>query len=139
MISLAQIVTGLTNQLRSIDGLHLDDFVPSNPQFPAAFVFIPTDAYVDYRQTFGKGYIILDLEVVVLIGAGIDRQQKDLFDYIDWSGPKSIVAAVDVDKTLGLTGIEAVAMSARSLAAEEVASYSAWGAAVRFHIGSTTA
>lgn len=135
MIPLVDIVAALKTTLEQIDGLHVDDFVPGTANFPAAFVVPPE---IDYQRAMRHGYIALELEVVVLVASSVARQQKDLFDYLDWSGTKSIVAIVDADKTLGLTGINAVAMSSRPLAAEEIASYQAWGAAVRFLIGSTT-
>src|SRR4249919_913747 len=130
---LVDIIGGLEQQLKSIDGLRVHDFVPGNTEYPAAFI-LPPD--VDYRRAFTMGFISLELEVVVLVAAVADRMQKDLFGYLDWAGPQSVVAAVNNDKTLGLTGINAVAMSCRQLALEEVAGYQAWGGAVRFIIGS---
>lgn len=134
MISLSDIIGGLEQQLTSIAGLRVHDFVPGNAEFPTAFI-LPPD--IDYRQAFAKGVIRLELEVAVLVSASQDRMQKELFGYLDWTGPQSIVTAVDNDKTLGITGIDAHAMSARPLSLEEVAGFQAWGAAVRFVIYNT--
>lgn len=132
---LVDIVDGLEIQLRSIDGLRVFDHVPGAAEYPAALI-LPPD--IDYRASMLKGYIKLELEVVVLVSAVVNRMQKELFGYFDWSGPQSVVAAVDNDKTLGLTGINAVAMSCRQLGLEEIAGYQAWGGAVRFLINVTS-
>lgn len=136
MITLVDVIGGLEQQLKSIAGLRVHDFVPGSAEFPAAFI-LPPD--LDYRQAFSRGVIRMELEVVVLVSAVADRMQKDLFGYLDWAGPQSVLVAVDNDKTLGLTGINCVAMSSRPLSLEEVAGYQAWGAAVRFVIHNTTA
>jgi hypothetical protein len=133
-VRLVDIIEGLESQLRSIDGLRVFDHVPGAADYPAALI-LPPD--IDYRRAMAKGFVRLELEVVVLVSAVVDRMQRDLFEYLDWTGPKSIVAAVDNDKTLGIPGINAVAMSCRQLGLEEIAGYNAWGGAVRFLIGST--
>lgn len=135
MTGLAAIVAALKTQIDTIDGLKVWDYVPDSSMFPGAIV-VPPD--IDYRQTFALGYTKLELEVVVLVATASDRMQKDLFAYLDWSGASSIAAVVDANKTLGLTGVDAVAMSSRPLGLEEIASYNAYGAAVRFQIGCTT-
>ena len=136
MISLTRIIEGLAETLASIDGLRVHDHVPGNTEFPAAIITPPE---IDYRQTMDRGVIRLELEVVVLVGAVVDRNQKTLFHYLDWEGSSSIVAVIDADPTLGgIEGINAVPMSARPLALEEVASYQAWGAAQQFLIHRTS-
>lgn len=132
MISLTDIIGGLEQQLKSIAGLRVHDFVPGSAEYPAAFILPPAE--INYLMTMHRGLVGQELEVVVLVSAVADRMQKDLFDYLDWTGPRSIIAAVDLDRTLGLTGIEAIATTGRFLSLEEVAGYQAWGAAVRFLI-----
>lgn len=128
---LVDVIDGLEAQLRSIDGLRVFDHVPSSAEFPAAFI-LPPD--IDYLVTMHRGIIGMELEVVVLVSAVVDRMQKDLFGYADWTGPQSIVTAIANDPTLGLSGIEAIVRSSRSLGLEEMAGYQAWGIAVRIEI-----
>lgn len=101
MTSLAAVRDGLEARLETIPGLHVADYVPDNsPAFPAAFIFPPTAT--DYTDVIGPaGSITVTFIVLLMVPAGFDRQQLDLYDLMDKTGTKSVYAAVMADRTLG--------------------------------------
>lgn len=128
MIGLPEVVAALAERLSLIDGLRVTDHVPMDTEYPAAFI-VPPD--IDYQRAFRLGAPSLSLDVVVLVAAAVDRQQRDLFDYLSWSGPKSVADTLrKPDKTLGLTGVDCTVMTSRPLGEEEMAGYRAYGAAI---------
>jgi hypothetical protein len=134
-VALIDVIGALQQQINSIDGLRVYDHPPSTVDPPAAIIQPPV---IDYRNAFKIGLVTLELEVAVLLPAVVDREQLNLFGYLDWYGPQSVALAIGNDRTLGgLTGVDATVMSSRPLGLEEVGGYQAWGCALRIHIGIT--
>ncbi len=91
---------GIEARLATISGLRVTSFVPDQINVPAAFVGVPPISA--YHQTFGMGRFAVDPTVTVLTSAAYDRLgQLALADYANPTGPSSIRAAVEADKTLG--------------------------------------
>lgn len=126
MTTLAEVGTGLQDCLAST-GLYAYDHSAANPLFPVGLVIPPE---INYRETMGLGVVTLGFELVILVGASLHENQKQLFDYLDWVGDHSVLAAVAANRTLGLTGVDAVVMSSRPLGLEEVGGYQSFGAAL---------
>lgn len=126
MTILADIVAGIKTRLDTIDGLRVYDHVPADPNLPAA-VIVPPE--INYRETMRAGVIRLQFEIVLLTSsADHQRGQRKLFPYLDWGTPESILDAIDADRDLGLTNVDAAILNSRPLGLEEVAAFQAFGA-----------
>ena len=134
MSTLTEIVDGIVARLRTIEGLEVYGHVPGTAEFPAAFVMPPP---IDYRQAMGAGVVRMDFEVVVLVGAFESAHQTNLFPYLDVTGSWSVLAAVDADRTLGLTDVDCVVLSSRPLGLEEISAYRAWGVSFQLLVAFT--
>jgi len=129
MTSLSDIIGGLATQLDQLDPkLNVYPRPPGVWEAPAAFVVPPV---IDYRQAMRAGVIKFEFDVVFLVAAFDADYQDDLIEYLDWQGPKSLRVRLDANRTLGLTDVDCVAMSARPLGLDEVAGYEGWGGAVQ--------
>ena len=121
MTSLRQIAEALADRVETVIGRATS--VVENKPYPFAMVLPPTVSYVGISGTSGD----VEFGVVVLVSAALDRKQLDLMDYADPTGAKSIPAAIQSDPSLGLAGVHAFVSDSRSLEAEEIAAYNAFG------------
>jgi hypothetical protein len=110
MTTLAQVRDGLFARLDTIDGLRVYKHVPENAHYPAALIFPPT--VIDYRNDLDLRSFTVRMIVMLLVPATVDRQQLDLYAFIDRSGPASIFAAVAADSTLGGLNVSARVVAA---------------------------
>jgi len=111
MTTLAEVRDGLETRLGTIYGLRVYDYVPDDVYSPAAIIFPPTHA--DYRDDLGLGGYTAQFVVLLLVPATIDRQQLDLYALLDRTGPSSIFAAIEADRTLGGLNVDTRAVSAQ--------------------------
>ncbi len=119
MATVTQIVDGIETRLKTITGLNVTDYVPEQVNPPQAFVDPPD--IPDYRRSFGaSGLLSIDLTVTILVSASYVGHQKKLLPYIDKTGAQSVYAAIEADKTLGLTDVECLVRSFRRLGLQEV-------------------
>lgn len=106
MTTLAQVRDGLETRLKTIAGLRVVDYVPDDVAgYPTALIFPPTNA--DYSDDFGAGGFTVELVIMLLVPASIDRKQLDLYALLDRSGASSIYAAVEADRSLGGLNVDA--------------------------------
>lgn len=73
-------------------------------QFPALIPYPPViDAY--YQSFSATGLRSIDVELWLLVGSGESQPlavaQQTTYDFADWSGDRSVFAAIAADKTLG--------------------------------------
>jgi hypothetical protein len=104
--NLAEVRDGLEARLRTINGLRVAAYVPDNlGGYPSAVIFPPTNT--DYSDDHGDGSFTVELVVMLLVPANIDRQQLGLYDLLDRTGTSSVYAAVEADRTLGGLDVDA--------------------------------
>lgn len=119
MATVTQIVDGVETRLKTILGLNVTDYVPEQVNPPQAFVDVP--GIPDYRKSFSPtGLRTIDLTVTILVSAAYVGHQKLLLPYIDKTGSQSVYAAIEADKTLGLTNVECLVRSYQRLGLQEV-------------------
>jgi hypothetical protein len=111
MTTLAEVRDGLETRLETISGLRVYDYVPDDVLYPAAVIFPPTHA--SYRNDMGFGGYTTQFVILLLVSAAIDRQQLDLYALLDRTGPSSIFAAIEADRTLGGLSVDARVVSAQ--------------------------
>lgn len=125
MSSLEDVVDASEDLLRTIEGLHVPGLVPDQPNFPCAFL-IPVPA-TDYRDN-ADGDQLHVFEVVVLVSASLNERQRELLAYVERTGPKSIFALFESNRSLGID-VDAHIRDSRSLDIQEIAGYRGYGAA----------
>lgn len=97
--TLQQQADGLEAQLATISGLRVFDHVPDSWATPCAFVVPDT---VEYWNAFAGGDATHNWTATVVVGRQSDRSsQRQLLEYMNYAGDKSIRAAIEADRTLG--------------------------------------
>jgi len=133
MTTLTQVIEALTAKLETIGGLKGYDYAAA-AEFPSVTVMPPD---INYRETMGRGCIGLNLELLLFVSAADAMKVKDLYPYMDWEGDQSIVKLIDDDIDLGFDDLNCHVVAARPLGLEEVALYSAYGAAFTVQLYAT--
>jgi hypothetical protein len=110
MTTLAQIRDGIEARLETIVGLRVYDYMPGDQNYPAAVIYPPV--HTDYRDDLGYGSYPATFIVMLFVPATVDRQQLDLYDFLDRTGTSSIFAAIEADRTLGGLSVDARVVSA---------------------------
>jgi hypothetical protein len=118
--TIADIMRGIENRLKTIDGLRVgSDGSPDQINPPAAIVGIPP--VPNYHLAMRRGTVELSPTVLILVSAAVSRTgQMALAEYANPSGPGSVVAAIEGDKSLGGLPVDCVVRSFRPLGLEEV-------------------
>ena len=97
--TLIEIADGLVERLATVKGLRAYDHVPDVFAPPCAFVMPET---IDYWQGFAGGNVECLYTVTVVVGRTAERQnQKALYQFMSYSGDRSVRAAIEGDRTLG--------------------------------------
>lgn len=97
--TLQQQADGLQAALATISGLRVFDHVPDNWATPCAFVVPDT---VEYWNAFRGGDAVHNWTATVVVGRQSDRSsQRQLFEYMSYSGDRSVRAAIEADRSLG--------------------------------------
>lgn len=115
MTSLSALRAGLGANLSTIVGLRVAETVPDNPNPPIAVLLPPS---ITFDTSFGRGADTYTFTVLVIVGRIDERSAQVRMDgYCDPTGPASIKAAIESDKSLG--------GAAMSLRVQEMRNYSA--------------
>ena len=121
MANLTDILIAIEGRLATIPGLRLPGtgLIVDQVNPPAAQVGIPP---VDsYRETMRRGKWLIQPTITVLVSASLDRTgQLALAEYANPTGARSILAAVEGDRTLGGVVDDCIVQSFRPLGLEEV-------------------
>jgi hypothetical protein len=97
--TLIEIGDGLVERLATIKGLRAYDHVPDVWAVPCAWTMPET---VEYWNSFGGGDVQHVYTVTLVVGRTADRQaQKSLYEFMSYSGTRSVRAAIEGDRTLG--------------------------------------
>jgi hypothetical protein len=97
--TLIQIADGLAERLSTVRGLRVYDHVPDVWATPCAWMMPET---VEYWNSFGGGDVQHVYSITLVVGRTADRQnQKALYEFMGYSGDRSIRAAIEGDRTLG--------------------------------------
>lgn len=111
MTTLAQVRDGIEIRLKTIAGLRVVDYVPDDvPGTPAAIIYPPVNA--DYRDDLGLGGFTVEFVILLMVPSDIDRKQLDLYALLDRTGPSSVFAAIETDRTLGGLSVDCRVVSA---------------------------
>jgi hypothetical protein len=110
----AQCITGLETRLNTITGINVTGYHADKVSVPAAAVGLPEE--IEYHLTMASGFTRDEFVIRVYVTRATDRSaQADLAAYLAETGSKSVKAAVEADKTLGLADTDAVVTGARNI------------------------
>lgn len=129
MATIGECAIALAEQIGTATGLRTTDYVPEDLDPPFLFVAFDRLRIV----TMSAGSVDLFLDCVVFTSRASDRVgQRALYEYLSLQAPKSVVAAIMADTTLGLAGVSCSPASddIRSLGVDEVAAYGYFGGVV---------
>lgn len=110
--------TGLSGQLATIDGLHVYDHLPGTADFPAACVRLP--AIPSYRGDLDLGYFTAMFDIMLMGPSAIFRLQNDLYPFVERTGPKSILEAIEKNRSLGYPDVDAHLVGATPEGLQEI-------------------
>jgi len=97
--TVAQVMTALKTQLATISGLRTVDYIPDQINPPMA---VPALTQVTYHNAQQGGAPQHSIVVTVIVGRASERTaQNALYEFLSYSGNKSIRAAIEADRTLG--------------------------------------
>jgi hypothetical protein len=98
-VDVEAVFTGLRDSAGAITGLNVFEYTPDAITPP---VFFPVEAEIEFDQTFARGMDAYTVTARLLVAKSDDRAgQKALKGYLAASGPLSLKAALQADKTLG--------------------------------------
>lgn len=101
MSLLGDVRAGIAANLDSIEDVQISAYVLSNPTPPVIWVR-PRPESSTYHRAMGDGLSELVMLVQAYVGTPTDvGAQKHLDRFLDLTGPDSVKAAVESDKTLG--------------------------------------
>jgi len=119
------LTTALKATLSGIAGLSAYAIEPASPKYPAAWVFFrqPALEYV----THGGGFTV-HLTITVAVQGDANHAQTNIQPYVSPTGDKSILALIDADPSLGLTGVYASVLRVDGIGPIQAAGVSVWAA-----------
>lgn len=120
MAEIGQLRQGLATNLATISGLRVNSTIKDSIAPPTAVVY-PSSNPVEYHQASINGHALFNFEVMIIVGrADADASQKALDAYISTTGTKSILTAIELDKTLGGIAFDTVARRVSSYGSTEI-------------------
>lgn len=113
-----EVHEALADAVGTISGLRMFDYVPEQV-VNRTVVLLHTGT--DYHAAMGNGLVLMSFDVVLFLERQSARaSQQALRDFIDVTGAYSIKAAIEADRTLGLTNTDAVVDSVDQPSYEDV-------------------
>lgn len=92
------VLVGLRDNASTIPELRCYEYVPDSIAPPC---FYPLEVEIDYDRAFARGMDELTVRCLLLVSRGSDRSgQRLLKGYLAGSGPLSLKAALQTDRTL---------------------------------------
>lgn len=97
--TISAVAAGLKDQLRTIPGLRVADYIPDNPNPPQAIMSISD---VTFHRAFAGGDPVYQFTITIIVARSSERIAQDRLDaYCSWDGNQSVRAAIEADQTLG--------------------------------------
>lgn len=127
MATIQQVMEGIEARLETIEGLRVSAYAADQINPPQAIVGVPP--IPQYRLSFSPtGLQRIEPTITILVSAALDRVgQMALAGYVDKTGPTSVFAAIEADKTLGGLPVECTVTSFQSLGLQDVGALGYYG------------
>lgn len=116
-LDLFAIMKGIQARVETIDGMRSAPTIPDTIMPPIAIVSLPS---VDYKNGLGRSRMRMQGSIMVFTSKGWTRTgQQQLAEYAGLGTDKSVVRAIDGDRTLGGLGVDCTVSDFRQLTDEE--------------------
>lgn len=126
MTTLIDVLKALRTTLTAVDGLTVSLAQTGDINPPMAILGVPT--VTDYRKAFAGMRLNVEPTITILTSAAFDEiGTLRLAEYAGASGPRSIVAAIDANPTLGGVVERARVIDFRPLGMEEYGALGYYG------------
>lgn len=126
MTSMQDVLRALKTTLTTVPGLSVSLAQTGQINPPMAILGVPT--VLDYRKAFGGLRLDIEPTITILTSSAFDEiGTLMLADFFSPSGPRSVVACIDRDATLGGTVERARVTDARPLGLEEFGAIGYYG------------
>lgn len=120
MADVTALRQGLATNLATIPGLRVKSAIEESVAPPTAVVY-PAANPVEYHQASINGHALFNFEIMVIVGRADAKASQNALDaYISTTGSKSILAAVELDKTLGGIAFDTVARRVSTYGSTEI-------------------
>lgn len=120
MPDVQEVADALTDTITAATGLRCFPFLPSDVNPPACVLLLGAAD----RTAFRLGSGALPFEAHVYVSTTSDRSAgKHLYEYVSWTGTRSMWNALEQKKDLGLSGCDAAVLRYRPVGLEEIAVY----------------
>lgn len=117
MDDLFAIMQGIQARMQTIDGMRTASHIPDSIMPPVAIVSLPR---VDYKNGLGRSRMSMQGSILVFTSKGWTRTgQEQLAEFAGLGTDKSVVRAIDGDRTLGGLGVDCTVSQFRQLTDEE--------------------
>lgn len=131
MATVAQVCTALKAKVDGISGITVYDTAPESVVAPAAII-VPGPLI---EHTINRRNVTREYRIILLVAKTAEAaQQKTLFGYLDNFGTSSVRAAIEADKSLGLTGVEAAHKGDEGLTETTWGNVDYFGATITVHV-----
>jgi hypothetical protein len=97
-MSLADIRSGLGDNLGTISAIRVYEEVPDNPALPCAVVELQE---VSYDQSFQRGLTDYTFIIYLIVVRSTERRAQQKLDQFIDAGARSVKSAIEADKSLG--------------------------------------
>jgi len=125
MYDLIAVMNGVRGNLGSINGLRTPEFTPDTISPPTAIVPVPR---IDYKNGLGRSRMSIQGTILLFTSKGWNRTgQEQLANFASLTGDRSIVQAIDRDRTLGGACGDCTVSDFRPLSDEEFGEIGYWG------------
>lgn len=126
MTDIATVMKALRTTLRTVQGLTVS--LGINGQINPVHAAIGVPSITDYRQAFANARINIEPTVTLFTSAAFDEiGTLRMAEYMSPSGPKSIYAAIEADRTLGDTVEQCRILTFDPLSPDEIGSIGYFG------------
>lgn len=97
---LLDVMHGIEDRLKTIEGLRTSATMPGTIMPPTAIIGIPPVA--DYHAQLGRSRMHLEPTIRIFTSEGWERSGEELLtEFANDEGPRSIIRAIEADRSLG--------------------------------------
>lgn len=139
--TLIAVTDAIAEQLRTIPDVYVHGMWEGDTQYPALIVMpVSVPAYHETFSPVSSAVRNLEIEVWALAAPAETGQllyaQRTMCELADWTGTKSVPAAIRADATLGSVVSQCIVSSFETFGSEDVAGIGYWGGRFRLTIQS---
>jgi hypothetical protein len=125
MTTISDFYQALADLYRGIEGISVAErlFPTGTPVYPAVFIHPPRIEV----EGLGNSMMTVSVGASLFVSAVVGENALTLLEYQGLTGDKSVHAAIQANRSLGLAGVDVFATSSRPFGIVELSAYNAFG------------